>query len=117
MAASMVITTNTSIMIKPPVPNDCANPINPLIKPTVLNPCAKTPAATNSITTLANASAMPRYATSRPLNTCLALKLRTNSIAAANSMHPTSTVMMCSSGPHLPSKSSTPRIGVNGSIA
>ncbi|MNI78662.1 hypothetical protein D3C73_1350560 [compost metagenome] len=56
----MVITTSTSIMMMPPVPNDCARLISPLINPTVLSPWANTPAATSSITTLAKASAIPR---------------------------------------------------------
>ena len=59
MAASMVITTSTNIMIKPPVPNDCASPIA-ADKADGAQPLREHTRATSSITTLAKASAMPR---------------------------------------------------------
>ena len=60
IAASMVRITSTSIRIMLAEPKEVAIEIRPLIKPIVLNPWAKTPAATNSITTPAKASAIPR---------------------------------------------------------
>ncbi|MNS98683.1 hypothetical protein D3C72_1330550 [compost metagenome] len=65
----MVRTTSTSIRIMLAEPKEVAMEIRLWIKPIVLRPWAKTPAATSSITTPAKASAIPRYATSRPENT------------------------------------------------